>query len=30
MNGLGSIIKSISGNLDADNGERFKKLIKEL
>jgi len=30
INGLGSIFKSISGNLDATDGERYDKLIKQL
>lgn len=30
INGLGSIFKSITGNLDANDGERFETLIKEL
>lgn len=30
INGLGSIFKSISGNLDASDGERYDKLINQL
>lgn len=30
INGLGSIFKSITGNLDATDGERYENLIKEL
>lgn len=30
INGLGSIFKSISGNLDANDGERYDRLIHEL
>lgn len=30
INGLGSIFKSISGNLDASDGEHYEKLISEL
>ena len=30
INGLGSIFKSISGNLDYADGERYDKLIQEL
>lgn len=30
INGLGSIFKSITGNLDANDGERYEKLIREL
>nr|CAH7758351.1 unnamed protein product [Callosobruchus chinensis] len=30
INGLGSIFKSISGNLDATDGERYDKMIEEL
>lgn len=30
INGLGSIFKSISGNLDASDGERYDKIIKTL
>lgn len=30
INGIGSIIKSISGNLDATDGERYDKLIEEI
>ncbi|XP_074026075.1 uncharacterized protein [Leptinotarsa decemlineata] len=30
INGLGSIFKAISGNLDASDGERYEKLIQKL
>lgn len=30
INGLGSIFKAISGNLDANDGERYEKMIKNL
>lgn len=30
INGLGSIFKSITGNLDASDGERYDKLIRQL
>lgn len=30
VNGLGSIFKAITGNLDASDGERYEKLISEL
>lgn len=30
INGLGSIFKAISGNLDANDGERYEKLIENL
>lgn len=30
INGLGSIFKSITGNLDANDGEKYNRLIKDL
>ena len=30
INGLGSILKGITGNLDAQDGENFKKILKHL